>query len=144
MKRLIVLMCIVSVMLPAFGKIQDPSFGGDDSDNDFADFDDFDGDDDFVSTSTPKIEAAADVPGGRSGGVGQQKAADDKNSDFTNIYENYDNDDDGIVEEEDNEFEHFKDEEEFEGFAKGEQGVPVDQKTGEPKLTMAKVPLHFR
>ncbi|XP_014255702.1 coiled-coil domain-containing protein 47 isoform X2 [Cimex lectularius] len=55
-----------------------------------------------------------------------------------------DEDGDGyIVEDEDNEFEHFQDEEEFEGF--DGVGVPtkVDEKEA-PKITITKVPLHFR
>lgn len=142
MKRIIICMCIVALVWPAFGHNQDASFGGDD--NDFADFEDFDADDDFVS-ATPNVESIANKQSGRgAGGAGQPKSVDANNDDFANIYENDDNDDDGIVEEEDTEFEHFKDEEEFEGFAKADQGVPMDTKTGEPKLTMAKVPLHFR
>lgn len=148
MKGYFILVCVLLLVIPLFGQIQDPSFGDDNSD-DFAEFEDFDADDDFVSTSTPKQQ---DIGNGQSGIVGGgaasnrgQKTHDTGNSnEFANIYENDDKDDDGIVEEEDNEFEHFRDEEEFEGFNKGEQSLPVDQKTGEPKLTMAKVPLHFR
>lgn len=144
MKGYFILVCTLLLVMPLFGQIQDPSFG-DDSSDDFAEFEDFDADDDFVSTSTPKQQDISDSQGGVAGSRGQKTHdAGDNNDDFANIYENDDNDDDGIVEEEDNEFEHFKDEEEFEGFSKGEQSLPVDQKTGEPKLTMAKVPLHFR
>jgi len=63
-----------------------------------------------------------------------------KNDNFQDIDDEND-DDDGVVEEE-SEFEHFRDDEEFEGFSKNEQAQHVE--TGEPKLTMAKVPLHFR
>jgi deferrochelatase/peroxidase EfeB len=55
-------------------------------------------------------------------------------------------DDDVVVEDEENEFEHFNDEEEFEGFAEGysDPKVPEPKKMSEPKLTVAKVPIHFR
>lgn len=60
-----------------------------------------------------------------------------------------DNDDDGVVEDDD-QFDHFTDNDEFEGFggsdSEGNIQEPADpnKKAGEPKLTMAKVPLHFR
>lgn len=55
----------------------------------------------------------------------------------------YRNDDDDSIDA-DSEFDHFTDEEEFEGFDKDTPSIPIlDQKTGEPKLTVAKVPLHF-
>lgn len=143
MKGYFILLCVVLLVMPLFGQIQDPLFGDDNSD-DFAEFEDFDADDDFVSTPTPKQQDIGDGPGAAASNRGQKTHDTGNSNEFANIYENDDNEDDGIVEEEDNEFEHFRDEEEFEGFNKGEQSLPVDQKTGEPKLTMAKVPLHFR
>lgn len=105
------------------------SYAEDDENNDFAEFEDFDSDDGF----------AAVLPSGKGESAGD--GSNERNSDFQNAYNDND-DDDGIVEEE-TEFEHFTDEEEFEGFAKNEPAAaPVE--TGEPKLTMAKVPLHFR
>lgn len=96
-------------------------------DNDFAEFEDFDIDDDFVKVSSDRNE-----PDQR----GAHKAE--------GAFRSEDADDDGLVEDEDNEFDHFADEEEFEGFNKDTSTPPVfDQKTGEPKLTVAKVPLHF-
>lgn len=54
--------------------------------------------------------------------------------------------DDGVQIED--EFDHFSDNDEFEGFGGAEadantQESPDIKKTGEPKLTMAKVPMHF-
>ncbi|XP_055684192.1 PAT complex subunit CCDC47 [Lutzomyia longipalpis] len=103
-------------------------------DNDFAEFEDFD--DDFVTPGTPAAQGPA----------GQKKEPEAVNGDFKEI-DGDDADDEAVVEDEDSEFEHFHDEEEFEGFP-GEQqttdGTPLDAKAGEPKLTMAKVPMHFR
>lgn len=97
-----------------------------DYENDFAEFEDFD--EDFVKVASDRNE-----PDHRENGAS------------SNAYTLDDMEDDGLVEDEDNEFDHFTDEEEFEGFNKDPSTPPVfDQKTGEPKLTLAKVPLHFR
>lgn len=102
----------------------------DENDGDFAEFEDFDdADDEFVKAPSaqnePKGNVADKMNTGRSSGF---------NSD----------DEDGIVED-DTEFDHFNDDEEFEGFNKDpSSSAGFDQKTGEPKLTVAKVPLHFR
>lgn len=100
-----------------------------DYDNDFAEFEDFDSEDDFVKVPTDRNE-----PKG---------AADKANGGAPGSF-NEDADDDGVVEDEDSEFDHFADEEEFEGFKDPSAPPSYDQKTGEPKLTVAKVPLHFR
>lgn len=111
-------------------------------DNDFAEFEDFDAEDDFVGS-----------PVGSEGNRAKSKeAVDDKNDEFQELDDDddavEDDDEDGVVEEEDSEFEHFHDEEEFEGFKDGSDqqsaGPAADLKTGEPKLTVAKVPMHFR
>lgn len=103
-------------------------------DDDFAEFEDFDVDEDFVQVPTPDKDIEP------SSTQASERSTAGRGDDF---YDNEDND--GIVEEEDSEFEHFSDEEEFEGFSRSDAPTPpVDQKTGEPKLTMAKVPLHFR
>lgn len=105
-----------------------------DYDNDFAEFEDFDSDDDFV-----KVAADRNEPDRK--GSDKSEGATHGSSAFAN--EDAENDD-GLVEDEDSEFDHFTDEEEFEGFNKDSSTPPVfDQKTGEPKLTVAKVPLHF-
>lgn len=112
-------------------------------DSDFADFDDFDTDDDFmdpVSTSAPQV--GDDKSAQRAQITEKPKNIEtvaDKSDDFKT------DDDDGIVEDDDNEFEHFQDEEEFEGFDAGEsKDLPIDPKAAEPKLTVAKIPMHFR
>lgn len=103
-----------------------------DYDSDFAEFEDFE-DDEFVKVTSDRNE-----PDRRANSADSQNAAADN-------FPSDEADDDGVVEDEDNEFDHFTDEEEFEGFNKDSSSPPVfDQKTGEPKLTVAKVPLHFR
>lgn len=96
-------------------------------DNDFAEFDDFDADDEFESISEHSVKSEKQS---NSGG------ASEKNDNFQDVYEEND-DDDGVVEEE-SEFEHFRDDEEFEGFSKNEQAAPVGD-SGEPKLTMVRM-----
>ncbi|XP_035907384.1 coiled-coil domain-containing protein 47 [Anopheles stephensi] len=127
-------------------------------DNDFAEFEDFD-DDEFVMGEPHQAGQQAQAPAAQGDGrqasepaKGQAKnvpAAQDS-EDFMEIDDDQ-ADDDGIVEDEDSEFEHFQDEEEFEGFASTigdqeellRQGEPVG-KHAEPKLTIPKVPIHFR
>uniref|UniRef100_A0A1L8DNQ9 PAT complex subunit CCDC47 n=3 Tax=Nyssomyia neivai TaxID=330878 RepID=A0A1L8DNQ9_9DIPT len=119
MKIVVVLLVIALVGGRAWGQ-QGDEF----EDNDFAEFEDFD--DDFVTPSAPAAPAKKESDGG----------------DFREMD---DADDEAVVEDEDSEFEHFQDEEEFEGFpgeAQPSEGAPIDAK--EPKLTMAKVPMHFR
>lgn len=104
--------------------------GQQNDDNDFAEFEDFDIDDGFTTVPNLNPKAKPNIA----------EPAKGKNMDFRDAYE--ENDDEDVLVEEDTEFEHFHDEEEFEGFAKTEQtGTPGSD---EPKLTMAKVPLHFR
>lgn len=126
----------------AFGA--DPSsFNEDDESDDFSEFENFDVDDDgFVQPSTSKQEnePKKEKP---TNGKSQPEVKNDK---FADIFETDDAHDDGVVtDDEDAEFEHFEDDEEFEGFSKTDHTTPsTDQKAGEPKLTMAKVPMHFR
>lgn len=99
-----------------------------DDDNDFAEFEDFDADDDFGKSATDRPD---------------RKIVDNVNDGSNEAFPSGDNEEDGVVEDEE-EFDHFTDEEEFEGFNKDPAAPPTfDQKTGEPKLTVAKVPLHF-
>lgn len=102
-----------------------------DYDSDFAEFEDFDADDDFGKVATDRPNQKANN-------------ADSIVGTSNEAFPGEDADDDGVVEDEDSEFDHFTDEEEFEGFNKDPSTPPsFDQKTGEPKLTVAKVPLHF-
>ncbi|KAM8716261.1 hypothetical protein ACLKA7_003185 [Drosophila subpalustris] len=106
----------------------------DDIDNDFAEFDD-----DFVESSydTATAENADSSKGSGGAGVSKEKLDAPKRT------VNDDDDDDGLVENDD-EFEHFQDEEEFEGYDAGDtMEPPIDQKT-EPKLKIPNIPLHFR
>lgn len=107
-------------------------------DNDFAEFEDFDSDDDFVedvgnvNTAGAKIPAEAKLSK-------EAPAAREKESIKPNVQ---DDEEDGIVEDED---EFFKDDEEFEGFDSGDsKEQSADKNPSEPKLTVAKIPLHFR
>lgn len=106
-----------------------------DYENDFAEFEDFDTDDDFVKVSTDRNE-----PDKKGSGSDKTEGAAPGGNGFASE----DAEDDGVVEDEDSEFDHFTDEEEFEGFNKDSSTPPVFEKAGEPKLTVAKVPLHFR
>lgn len=142
MKVALLLCCglaIVSVLLLPSAQCQNYD-GSDDNDenNDFAEFEEFDADDGFVPATDAKVNKAP-APTKVDGTAGGAAVAADE---FQDIYDEGD-EDDGIVEEE-SEFEHFHDEEEFEGFAKTESAPVPNVDTGEPKLTMAKVPLHFR
>lgn len=117
-------------------------------DNDFAEFEDFDTEDEFVAAENApqqpsingfkpvvaKIDKTKDTPKDN-----QQTV--NKKDDFADLTGG--DDEDGLVEDE--EFEHFNDEEEFEGFEGGDsKEIPIEKTTGEPKLTISKVPLHFR
>ncbi|KAH8378382.1 hypothetical protein KR093_011106 [Drosophila rubida] len=108
----------------------------DDIDNDFAEFDD-----DFVEASYDNSATAenADSSKGLGGSVVSKEKVD---APVKRTVDN-DDDDDGLVENDD-EFEHFQDEEEFEGYDAGDtMEPPIDQKT-EPKLKIPNIPLHFR
>lgn len=145
MKIAILLCCgltIVSAFLLPSAQCQNYD-GADDNDEindfagEFAEFQ-FDADDGFVPAPDTKVNKVA-APSKADGTAGGATAAVDE---FQDIYDEGD-EDDGIVEVE-SEFEHFHDEEEFEGFAKTDSAPVPNVDAGEPKLTMAKVPLHFR
>ncbi|XP_052868521.1 PAT complex subunit CCDC47 [Anopheles cruzii] len=129
--------------------------------SDFAEFEDFD-EDEFVVDEPQQGPGAPQPSGGQSdgrAGNGQPKhqpkpaagpVPTQDHEDFMEIEDDQDDLDEAIVENEDNEFEHFQDEEEFEGFSStiGDQdelrpGDTVGKQT-EPKLTIPKVPIHFR
>lgn len=122
-------------------------FVPDDEPSDFAEFEDFEEDNGDANsagivTDAPVAATHAPVP------VAAGGAADD--ADF--YADDEDDTSDGVVQDEadeDSEFEHFKDDEEFEGFSRPQPASPASPTTGgsgqgEPKLTMAKVPMHFR
>ncbi len=95
-----------------------------DEDNEFADFE-FDDEEVVSQVKKPQHEEPVQAQ--------QQQQEDDASDDFI------DDSDDGIVE---NEF----DNDEFENFGGTDDSESEDfpKKAGEPKLTIAKVPLHFR
>lgn len=146
MKSIWFLLCGIAIILlltPPMPALGQPQFDADEN-NDFAEFEEFDGDDGFVvdNAAGAQPQKSAQVKKSDSATVGGN-SADDRNDEFQDIYDDND-EDDGIVEEE-SEFEHFHDEEEFEGFAKTDSApAPSVDVGGEPKLTMAKVPMHFR
>lgn len=93
-------------------------------DNEFADFELED--DEVIEKENPTPQADVN----RNPAVKEAKTSESFNDD---------DDSDGIVEDE---FDNF-DKDEFEGFGGSDSDLP-DPKAGEPKLTIAKVPLHFR
>uniref|UniRef100_A0A224XPE1 PAT complex subunit CCDC47 n=1 Tax=Panstrongylus lignarius TaxID=156445 RepID=A0A224XPE1_9HEMI len=118
---------IFAVLLFNVNTLASQNFPEENEDNEFAEFEDFEEDEGKVvieeqtTTNDPNLS---------------------KQGDPDDIYEA---DMDGVVEDEDNEFEHFQDEEEFEGFDSDRVGLgsKVDDKEA-PKITITKVPLHFR
>lgn len=127
--KLIVLCLMLTQWCLSPAATADSSF----EDNDFAEFEDFDSDDDFVeiqqSNVGPQLSTPEEIPTLTEKGLKRDHS----------VLE--DDDDDGIVEDED---EFFKDEEEFEGFdSPDKEDDDLDQRT-EPKLTVAKIPMHFR
>lgn len=114
---------------------------GYEEDNEFADFE-FESEDEIENTEEP---VALNTDNIAKNGAKDSKQLPSKSAtveDFNDIEE----DDDGIVED-DNEFDHFQDEDEFEGFGTNsdtmDNNEPDIKRGGEPKLTMAKVPIHF-
>ncbi|ALC38839.1 CG17593 [Drosophila busckii] len=98
----------------------------DDADNDFAEFDE-----DFA-------EAHYDTMTAENADSSKEKVETQK----PRVVES-DEDDDGLVENED-EFEHFQDEEEFEGYDATDAKEPAVDPKAVPKLTIPNIPLHFR
>lgn len=96
-------------------------------DNEFAEFEDFEEEDEKISVDDNVQQS--------------QAAAAEGNSSPTQ--DSLEDEDDGLVEDEENEFEHFQDEEEFEGFDSERVGGKLDDKEA-PKITITKVPLHLR
>ncbi|KPJ02352.1 PREDICTED: coiled-coil domain-containing protein 47 [Papilio xuthus] len=94
-------------------------------DDDFAEFEQFDADDDATVADFSKEEKEAPVQ--------KKTPIIDKFSQQNDI------EDDILVEDEDNEFEHFQDPEEFEGF---QDSTP--RSSEQPKITISEVPISVR
>ncbi|XP_001850592.2 coiled-coil domain-containing protein 47 [Culex quinquefasciatus] len=115
-------------------------------DNDFAEFEDFDDDEFVVGNAAGGAANQHQQQQQQQEGAPAVNTPEDDGNDFAEIDGN--DEDEAVVEDEENEFEHFQDEEEFEGFAgtaaEQDEIKLSDAKKTEPKLTMAKVPMHFR
>ncbi|PNF34144.1 Coiled-coil domain-containing protein 47 [Cryptotermes secundus] len=102
-------------------------------DNEFAEFEDFEEDEE---DSVPKEadEQQAQAQKGRKGADVQELDEEEDEEE-----------DEDVVEDDESEFDHFQDEEEFEGFDSERAGGSgkLDDKEA-PKITITKVPLHFR
>lgn len=112
MKYLLFLILIVSAL--AAENYQDLT------DNEFAEFDDFESEEELVIKPQPETEETVE-----------------SNDEF--VSDDEDNQD-MVIEDSESEFEHFQDPEEFEGFADGKEEKP----NAEQKFTITKVPIHFR
>ncbi|GBP29522.1 Coiled-coil domain-containing protein 47 [Eumeta japonica] len=95
-------------------------------DDDFAEFEQFDADDDNEASDSSEASQSQS----------KQKPVSSIPEQFESVD---DQEDDIIVEDEDNEFEHFQDPEEFEGFADSVPRTPE-----QPKITISKVPIMLR
>ncbi|XP_017784971.1 PREDICTED: coiled-coil domain-containing protein 47 [Nicrophorus vespilloides] len=116
MKLWIVFMHVLLVSCSVWANYQDQQ------DNEFAEFEEFESDDAFVQSTGAENLMKEPEP-----------------IDADNIFIT-DDDDGDIIINDDSEFEHFQDTEEFEGFAESrEEKIEV-----EPKITITKVPIHFR
>ncbi|KAJ1522386.1 hypothetical protein ONE63_002674 [Megalurothrips usitatus] len=104
-------------------------------DDEFAEFEDFEDEEGGTASASASHDRPAE----------QQKAAPADAKPVTKEVEDEDEEDTIVEEEDDNEFEHFHDEEEFEGFDT-ERVVNVEKADEKevPKITITKVPLHLR
>ena len=93
------------------------------TDNEFAEFEDFDSEDELVSEGGEAKEVIKEF-------------VDDK----IDVFETDDEDESDVVVEDDSEFEHFQDTEEFEGYTDTKE----EKLDSEPKITITTVPIHFR
>ncbi|XP_037959958.1 coiled-coil domain-containing protein 47 [Teleopsis dalmanni] len=111
--------------------------------NEFADFEDFDADDDFIElpVATPATTAKMEDNVVQ---INNNKVDNDAPAIEADEEKKYFDTEDGTVEDDDSEFEHFQDEEEFEGFDGNDRREPPSDHKTEPKLTVAKIPMHFR
>jgi len=92
-------------------------------DNEFAEFEDFEADDTFINVPSTSEET--------------QKSQSEQIPEDIFVT---DEDDSDVIINDDSEFEHFQDTEEFEGFSENRD----EKLDSEPKITITKVPLHFR
>lgn len=109
----ILLLLTLTVTVSAVENYQDLT------DNEFAEFDDFESDEEVIISNQPEIEEPAEV--------NDEFVPDDEDQDM-------------VIEDSDSEFEHFQDPEEFEGFSDSKEEKP----NTEQKFTITKVPIHFR
>lgn len=91
-------------------------FSPDFTDNEFAEFEDFEVEDDIPPNDTT------------------EKSPKDEKDNTVGI-----DDQEIIIDDDDSEFEHFQDNEEFEGFE-----IKDEKPVAEPKITIAKIPINFR
>lgn len=117
-------------------------------DDDFAEFEDFDDEEFIVGNTADSNSQQGENANSMNINVDAKKdnTYEDDSNDFAEIDDT--DDDEAVVEDEENDFEHFQDEEEFEGFpstTSDHDEIKIsDARKSEPKLTMAKVPMHFR
>ncbi|XP_014677021.1 PREDICTED: coiled-coil domain-containing protein 47-like [Priapulus caudatus] len=132
------------LLLVAIAAVQSANHhGAEIEDNEFAEFEEFDDEDDeFLdkpkeSRETTKRESV------------EKSETDDDDEEYEEEEEEEEEEEDdheGVVEdEEDDEFEHFTDEEEFEGFDKDVKSSPGRAKSQDtPDLKITNIPLHLR
>lgn len=99
-------------------------------DNEFAEFEDFDSDEEIISNNKNTPESSQPPPH-----ANKQEYPSD-------IFISDNEDDQEMVIEDDSEFEHFQDAEEFEGYGDAKEDAKSTET--EPKITITKVPIHFR
>ncbi|XP_048754306.2 PAT complex subunit CCDC47-like [Ostrea edulis] len=117
--------CLLFWLSPLTAKQQDVEK----EDNDFAEFED---EEEFVVEPSSEKSRSAD---GDNDKQTNKEGAEPVTEDVE--------EDESTVETEDEEFEHFIDEDEFEGFEK-EKSQAAKPKDGQPELKMADVPVHLR
>lgn len=93
------------------------------TDNEFAEFEEFESEDELVVDEPQSKESAKE-----------------SSQDTEDVFVSDDDDEADIMIEDDSEFEHFQDTEEFEGFADNKD----EKLDAEPKITITTVPIHFR
>lgn len=99
-------------------------------DNEFAEFEDFEIEDDITSQSK-EANKKDDV---------EESNVNNNNNQYISLNDD-DEDENEIIIEDETEYEHFQDTEEFEGFSDGGKDDKIEI---EPKITITKVPIHFR